>query len=100
VDEADFLSALSFSVQTFTTIGYGTMTPETDYAHVVRIVEAFVGLLGAALVTGVIFAKASRQVSSVLFSEPIVITIRNGVPTLVFRMGNARGSEVVEAASA
>ncbi len=93
----DFLSAFSFSVQTMTTIGYGGMAPVTDYAHAVMIVEAFVGVLGAALVTGVIFAKASRPVSSVLFSRPAVVTMRDGVRTLEFRLGNARGNEVVEA---
>ena len=94
----DFLAALSFSVQTFTTIGYGSMVPTTDYAHVLMIIEAFVGLLSAALVTGVIFAKASRPVSSVMWSNTIVVNLRDGVPTVEFRLGNARGNEVVEAA--
>ncbi len=93
----DFVAAFSFSVQTFTTIGYGGMAPTTDYAHALMIAEAFVGLLGVALVTGVVFAKASRPVGSVLWSKPIVVTQRDGVDTMEFRIGNARGNEVVEA---
>jgi len=97
VDEGNFLDAFSFSVQTMSTIGYGAMTPETDYAHVLVTIEAAIGLLGAALATGLMFAKAARPRSSVLFSDCAVVTNRYGTPTLMFRAGNARGNEVVEA---
>jgi hypothetical protein len=64
-----FIEAFSFSVQSLTTIGYGTLSPESPYAHTLVAVEALVGLLGVALVTGLVFAKASRHQSSVMFSE-------------------------------
>ena len=48
---------------------------------------------GAALLTGLLFAKVARPTSSVLFSEPMVIHEHNGKRTLSFRCGNA----VVEA---
>ncbi len=92
-----FLEAFSFSVQTLTTIGYGTLSPESPYAHTLVAVEALIGLLGVALVTGLVFAKASRPQSSVLFSDGCVIGKRHGVPTLEFRLANARGNDVVEA---
>ena len=92
-----FLHAFSFSVQTMSTIGYGNMSPATDFGHTVMIVEAFVGVMGAALLTGLLFAKVARPRSSVLFSEPLVIYQHHGKRTLVFRCGNARGNEVVEA---
>ena len=92
-----FLHAFSFSVQTMSTIGYGGMSPSSDYGHTVMIVEAFVGVMGAALLTGLLFAKVARPRSSVLFSEPVVIHQHHGVRTLSFRCGNARGNEVVEA---
>ena len=52
---------------------------------------------GMALVTGLVFAKASRPQASVLFSEVAIIGTRDGQPTFEFRMGNARGNDVVEA---
>ena len=97
-DADSFLHAFSFSVQTMSTIGYGGMSPATDYGHTVMIVEAFIGVMGAALLTGLLFAKVARPTSSVLFSEPMVIHSHDGQPTLSFRCGNARGNEVVEAA--
>jgi inward rectifier potassium channel len=44
-----------------------------------------------------VFAKASRPTSSILFSEPAVITMKDNKRTLMFRVGNARGNDIVEA---
>lgn len=98
-DPESFLDAFFFSVQTMATIGYGAMHPATTYGHIVVTVEAAVGLLSVALATGLMFAKASRARASVLFSEPIVLTTMHGKPTLSFRVGNARGNEVVDASA-
>ncbi len=93
---AGFEDAFYFSVQTFATIGYGGMAPATRYGHVVVVVEALVGTLGVALVAGVTFAKFARPTARVLFSEKIVVSVRDGVPHLVFRLANWRGNMVVE----
>jgi inward rectifier potassium channel len=92
----DLEDAFYFSVQTLATIGYGAMAPATRYGHVVVVFEALVGTLGVALVTGVTFAKFARPTSRVLFSEKIVVNLRDGVPHLVFRLANWRGNMVVE----
>ena len=92
-----FLDAFFFSVQTMSTIGYGAMSPATEYGHAIVTAEAAVGLLGVALATGVMFAKASRPSAGVLFSKPIVLTQMHGKRVLTFRVGNARGSEIVDA---
>jgi inward rectifier potassium channel len=59
--------------------------------------EALVGLLGLALVTGLVFAKFSRPTARVLFSRNAVITTFDGVPSLLFRMANERGNQIAEA---
>lgn len=92
-----FADAFSFSVQTMSTIGYGTLAPATAYGNTIVAFEAAVGLLGVALVTGLMFAKASRPRASVLFSKHMVVTRRHGVPTLMFRVGNARGNDLIDA---
>lgn len=92
-----FADAFYFSVQTLSTIGYGAMSPETDYGHIIVTIEAAIGLLGVALATGLMFAKASRPRSSTLFSDVMILTRRHGVNHLVMRAGNARGNDVVDA---
>lgn len=92
-----FLDAFAFSVQTMSTIGYGGMSPSTPYGHALVTLEAFIGLMGVALATGLLLSKVSRPVSSVLFSRHAVVTRRNGTPTFHFRLGNARGNDIAEA---
>jgi inward rectifier potassium channel len=92
-----FGDAFFFSVHTMATIGYGSIAPHTLYAHILVTIESMVGLLGLALVTGLMFAKFSRPTARVLFSHVAVVTRRDGVPSLMFRMANARGNQIVEA---
>jgi inward rectifier potassium channel len=92
-----FADAFFFSVQTMATIGYGAMAPATVYAHVLVAGEAFFGLLGVALATGLMFAKFSRPTARVLFSNVALINHRNGKPHLMLRVANIRANQIVEA---
>lgn len=92
-----FADAFFFSVQTFSTIGYGTMAPKTAYASAVVTLEAFVGLITVAMATGLMFAKFSRPTARVLFSDKMLVGTRNGKPTLMLRMANERGNDLIEA---
>ena len=94
---ASFLDAFAFSVQTFTTVGCGGLTPATPYGDLLVTVETFVGIIWVALVTGLVFAKAARPEASVLFSKHCVVSQYQGRSTFMFRLGNARGNSVVEA---
>lgn len=92
-----FADAFFFSVQTMATIGYGKLVPRTWLANMLVTIESFVGLLGLAMVTGLIFAKFSRPTARVLFSRVAIMGRRDGVPCLLFRMANARGNHIAEA---
>lgn len=92
-----FWDAFFFSIQTMGTIGYGVMYPKNFLANVLVTLESIVGLLGLALATGLTFAKFSRPTARVIFSRVAVISQRDGVPTLMFRVANERVSHVVEA---
>jgi inward rectifier potassium channel len=92
-----FADAFFFSVQTIATIGYGQMVPRTGLANLMVSAEAFSGLLGIAIVTGLVFSKFSRPTARVLFSKVAVIAPRNGMPCLMFRMANERANRIVEA---
>ena len=92
-----FVDAFFFSVQTMATIGYGKLVPRTVLANVPVTVEAFAGLFGLAMVTGLMFARFSRPTARVLFSRRAVVAPHDGVPCLMFRMANARGNNIVHA---
>ncbi len=92
-----FRDAFFFSVQTMGTIGYGAMYPGSTAANVVVVVESIVGLLLTAVATGLVVAKISRPTALVVFSRHAVISLFDGVPTLMFRLGNSRGNQLVDA---
>ncbi|WP_217433692.1 ion channel [Caulobacter sp. S45] len=86
-----------FSVQTLGTIGYGDMWPKTVYANVLVTVEAFASLALTAVGTGLIFSRVSRPTARVMFSRCAVVTPRNGQLNLMFRAGNIRNNQILEA---
>jgi inward rectifier potassium channel len=92
-----FEDAFFFSVQTFATIGYGTMAPQTRFAHVVVTVESILGILAVGSLAGIAFARLSRPTARVLFSDKLVVRPRNGVPHLQVRLANWRTNLIVEA---
>ncbi len=95
--DGSFSDALSFSVQTMATIGYGVMHPESNPANGVMIVESMFGIIFTALATGLVFAKFSRPTTRVRYSKHVVITTHDGKPTLMFRIGYRRSNVIVEA---
>jgi inward rectifier potassium channel len=94
---ASFRDAFFFSVQTMGTIGYGAMFPESTAANAVVVAESSVSLLLTALSTGLVFAKFSRSTARFVFTRQAVIAPMDGVPTLMFRLGNERGNQIVNA---
>ncbi len=92
-----FSDAFFFSVQTLGTIGYGQMWPRSLYVHSLVTAEAFTSLALTAVGTGLIFARVSRPTARVLFSRHAVIINREGQPTLMFRAGNIRMNQILEA---
>jgi inward rectifier potassium channel len=92
-----FLDAFFFSVQTLASIGYGAMYPKTTYANAVVTIEAMMGLVGIAVLTGLAFARFSRPTARVIFSQVAVIAPHNGLPTLMFRTANKRRNQILEA---
>lgn len=95
--EGLFRDAFFFSVQTMTTIGYGTLSPKTDYANFVAAVEAFFGTMSVAMVTGLVFSKFARPTARILFSKRAVVNHLLGPDSLMVRLANERNNRVVEA---
>jgi len=91
-----FLACFFFSVQTFGTIGFGHVYPNSTAANLVVTFEAFVGLLGVALATGILFARFSRPSHRVLFSESAVVAPYQGGQALMFRVMNGHRTQLID----
>ena len=94
-----FVDAFFFSVHTLATIGYGNIVPNSVGANVLDAFEALAGLLGAAAVAGVVFARISRPRAGVVFSSVATIAPYHGGKALMFRLANARRNELIQVAA-
>jgi inward rectifier potassium channel len=94
--ESPFWRAFFFSVQTFSTIGYGHVSPYGVAANIVVTVEALSGLLLFAIATGMLFSRVSRPTAKILFSQNAVVAPYHGIRALMLRMANARSSQIIE----
>jgi inward rectifier potassium channel len=92
----NFLSAYFFSIQTFTTVGYGGIVPDGFSANLVASFEALVGLLSFALATGLLYGRFSRPSARILFSRNAVIAPYKDIKALMFRVANLRNNDLIE----
>lgn len=96
LEKHTFLRAFFFSVQTLSTIGYGHVVPIGLSANILVTLESLVGLLGFAIITGLLFARFSRPTAKMLFSRHAVIAPYLGIRALEFRVANGRANELIE----
>jgi len=92
-----YLEHFYFSIETLATVGYGDMHPQTDYGHFIATIEIFTGMCFLAVMTGLIFARFSRPRARFVFAENPVVATRDGRPTLMIRMANARHNTISRA---
>lgn len=96
----DFLNCFFFSIQTFTSVGYGFLNPQNIIANIVAGINAFLGLLGLAMATGLLFARFSKSRAHIAFSDNALISPLNGEKTLQFRIVNKSTSTLINMESA
>lgn len=81
-----FTECFFFSTQTFTTLGYGRISPVGFLASSLATFEAFLGLLNFAIATGLFYGRFSRPQAFLKFSfNAIIAPYKDGI-ALMFRM--------------
>ncbi len=91
-----FVTAFFFSVHTLATIGYGNIAPANLESNIVVVFESLVGLLGFALVAGIVFARFARPMAQIVFSKNAIIAPYRGFTAFMFRIVNQRSNELVQ----
>jgi len=91
-----FLDAFFFSSQTLTTVGYGTIWPETVAANLIASIEAMIGLMGFAVATGYLVGRLSRPTARIGFSKSMVVAPYQDGMSLQFRVVNRSVSNLME----
>jgi inward rectifier potassium channel len=93
----NFTEVFFFSAQTFTTVGYGRISPVGFLASAVSTFEAFLGLLSFALATGLFYGRFSRPRAFLSFSHNALIAPYKDGTALMFRIAPYKNNLLSEA---
>ncbi len=90
-----FLEAFFFSTQTFSTVGFGRISPANHIISSIAAIESLAGLLGFALATGLLYGRFSRPVARIIFSKNAIIAPFKNSTAFQFRIANKmRNSQI------
>lgn len=89
--------AYFFSAQTFTTVGYGHISPSGFVTSALAAIEALFGLLSLAIITGLFFGRFSNPRLYLKFSHNALIAPYNKGMALMFRMAPFKNTNYLNA---
>jgi inward rectifier potassium channel len=90
-----FLEAFFFSTQTVSTVGFGRLSPGSHSISIIAAIESLIGLLGFAIVTGLIYGRFSRPKARIIFSKKAIVAPFKDGTAFQFRIANKmRNSQI------
>ncbi len=91
-----FAESFFFSTQTFTTVGYGRVSPSGILANGIATFESMAGWLYFAMAAGLFYGRFSRPHARIMFSKHAIIAPYRGGTAFEFRIANERNNQLIE----
>ena len=91
-----YLDSFFFSTQTFTTVGYGRISPVGFAANVTAALESLAGLLSFAFATGLLYGRFSRPIARIIFSQHAIVSPYQDITGFMFRVANERTNQLID----
>jgi len=91
-----FYQLFFFSAQTLTTVGYGHIYPNSVFPSTISSIESMLGLMGFALVTGILYGRFSKPRADLQYSNEAVVAPYKEITGLMFRVANKKQNELIE----
>jgi inward rectifier potassium channel len=95
-DWVKFGQAYFFSAQTFTTVGYGHISPSGFYTSALSSAEALIGLLSFAIATGLFFGRFSKPAIFLKFSHNAIIAPYKDGTAFMFRIAPFKNTNYID----
>ncbi len=95
----NFGEAFFFSTQTFTTVGYGRISPIGFLSSSIAAFEALIGLLSFALATGLLYGRFAKPVAYLRFSHNALIAPYKDINALMVRVAPYKNTNLVDVAA-
>lgn len=92
-----FGQAYFFSAQTFTTVGYGHISPTGFLTSALSAIEALIGLLSFAIATGLFFGRFSKPTAFLKFSHNALISPYGDSKALMIRLVPFKNTNLTDA---
>lgn len=92
-----FGQAFFFSIQTYTTVGYGHISPSGFLTSFVASIEALFGLLSFAIATGLFYGRFSQPRAHLVFSENAIIAPFQEGMALMLRISPFKNTNLTDA---
>lgn len=91
------MEAFFFSTQTYTTVGYGRISPSGFAMNMVSSFHALIGLLSFAVATGLMYGRFSRPKAYIKFAENAVIAPYKEISALMLRLAPFKNTTLTDA---
>ena len=90
----NYWEAFFFSCQAFSVGGYGRISPDNMLINSLCAIEAFLGLLSLAVITGLLYGRFSRPKAYLKFSQNALLSPFHGKDAIMFRVAPTKNTSL------